>query len=53
MKQHTTHGAKGKGVNASCPKGNRGPNSSPPAQGVNTGNCLRYAFPTTGGRRKD
>lgn len=48
----TTHGAKDKGTKGGTPKGNRGECSKPPAQNVGTGNCRKYAFPSTGGMRK-
>lgn len=50
----TTHGAKNKGTSSGMPYGNRGgPHAKAPAKGVGTGNCRKYAFPTTGGMRRD
>lgn len=49
----TTNGAQGKGTTSGTPRGNRGgPQAKTPAKGVTTSNCERYAFPSTGGRRK-
>lgn len=50
----TTHGAKGKGTSGGRPQTNRGgSHAQAPAKNVGTGNCQKYAFPSTGGRRKE
>jgi len=54
MRKVTTHGAQSKGTSSGKPRGNRGgPQAKAPAKGVGTGNCKKYAFPTTGGMRYD
>ena len=50
----TTHGAKNKGTSSGKPMGNRGgSHAKHPAMGVGPGNSRKYAFPSTGGMRRE